>query len=142
MAVASWNVGGLSAANALETLQALGGNKALSSVAVFLLYKKSLQKQANFLPSHTHGPSYMANPTGSGGGKGLPSHGHRHAHQHTGYARGGGLGPDPTQQEQVGAAQRACAPPRNHWAHRGAAGTVGGVRRAQMPQSHGGNGRQ
>ncbi|CAE7200817.1 unnamed protein product [Symbiodinium sp. CCMP2592] len=34
--VATWNVGGLSAANALEMLQAFGGNKALSSVAVVL----------------------------------------------------------------------------------------------------------
>ena len=34
--MATWNVGGLSAANALEMLQAIGGNKALSSVQVFL----------------------------------------------------------------------------------------------------------
>ncbi|CAE7730219.1 unnamed protein product, partial [Symbiodinium sp. CCMP2456] len=37
LTVATWNVGGLSAANALEMLQALGGNNELSRVQVFLL---------------------------------------------------------------------------------------------------------
>ncbi|CAE7637897.1 unnamed protein product [Symbiodinium sp. CCMP2592] len=49
--VATWNVGGLTAANALEMLQTFGGNTALSSVAVVLLQEVITEAGRHFAAS-------------------------------------------------------------------------------------------
>ena len=51
--VASWNLGGLSAANALEMLQTFGGNEVLASVSVVLLQKIITEAGRHFAANKT-----------------------------------------------------------------------------------------
>ena len=77
--VATWNVGGLSAANALEMLQAIGGNKAVSSVQVFL-FQEIVPDAGKFFAHNREWKLAFGKQEGEWRGEGWPSAG---TQQHT-----------------------------------------------------------